>query len=116
MPRAKPRKATMAQVKAKQSNRSRRARAIDASSTAKTTYSQGNRDGLGRWVKNPRRSDVSGVDTKGSGRAGVKLYPKPAKARTTARKKSTGWNVSDAQKERVLSEMMAQRKYRNRRH
>ena len=88
MPKAKPRKATMAQVKAKQTTRSRRARAIDASSTAKTTYSQGNRDGLGRWVKNPRRSDVSGVDTKGKGRAGVALYPGKPKSKPKKKRSS----------------------------
>ena len=79
----------MSQVKSKQAKRSRRARAIDASSTAKSTFSTGNRDGLGRWVKNPRRHDVSGVDTKGSGRAGVKLYS-PTKKRKTKSKRSTG--------------------------
>ena len=78
----------MAQVAAKQAKRSRRARAIDAASTAKSTFSTGNRDGLGRWVKNPRRHDVSGVDTKGSGRAGVRLYtPAPKKRK---KKRSTG--------------------------
>ena len=82
MPRAKTKKATMEEVKSKQSKRSRRARAIDASSTAKTTFSTGNRDGLGRWVKNPRRSDVSGVDTKGKGKAGVKLYTPKRKTKS----------------------------------
>jgi len=69
MPRAKTRKATLADVKAKQARRSKRARAADAAGTAKSTYGQQNRDGLGRWMKSPRRHDVAGIDTKGAGKA-----------------------------------------------
>ena len=78
----------MTKVRAKQAKRSTRARSADASSTAKSTFSQSNRDGLGRWTKNPQRHDVSGVDTKGKGRAGIALYPGKAKPK---RKKSTSY-------------------------
>ena len=84
-----PRKATITQVKSKQAKRSTRARAIDASSTAKSTFGQMNRDGLGRWMKNPRRSDVAGVDTKGHGKAPVSLRKLVAKRK---KRKSTQWH------------------------
>ena len=82
MPRAKTKKATLPQVKSKQAKRSTRARAADASSTAQSTFGRGNRDGLGRWMKSPRRHDVTGVDTVGKGKA-------PAKKK---KRKSTQWH------------------------
>ena len=80
MPKAKTKKATLTQVKSKQSKRSTRARAADASGTANSTFGQRNRDGLGRWMKSPRRHDVAGVDTVGKGKA-------PPKKRKSAKRK-----------------------------
>ena len=74
--RTKTRPATLAEVKAKQARRSSKARAADSAGTAKHTATASNRDAMGRWMKNPRRMDVSGVDTKGKGAA-------PRKTRTT---------------------------------
>ena len=61
-------KSLMQKVKAKQSRRSTRSQAADARSTARKTASQSNKKGLKRWLKKPSKTDVSGVDTKGSGR------------------------------------------------
>ena len=69
-------KATIAEVRRKQGRRTTRAKAADAAGTAKHTASTTNRDALGRWMKNPRRMDVSGVDTKGKGHT-----PKKSKKR-----------------------------------
>jgi len=71
-------KALIQKVKTKQSKRSARSQAADARRTARTTASQSNTKGLKRWLKKPSKSDVSGVDTKGSG----KSPPKKRKKRT----------------------------------
>ena len=86
-------KSTLTKVKAKQSRRTRRARAADAAGTAKTTFSTRNRDGLGRWMKSPRRTDVSGIDTKGAGRAGITLRQHLSDVR--AELKARGMSKSD---------------------
>ena len=73
--------ATLKAVRSKQASRSRRARAADSHATSKSTFSTQNRDGLGRWVKNPRRHDVSGIDTKGRGKPGLSLKPSSMRRR-----------------------------------
>ena len=56
-------------VKRKQKSRSAKARAMDARKTAKKTVTTTDKAGMKRWRKNPGKSDVSGVDTKGKGKA-----------------------------------------------
>ena len=60
---------TIKQVEARQRRRSKRARAADSAGTSRSVFGRLNRDKLGRWMKNPRRHDVAGVDTKGKGKA-----------------------------------------------
>jgi len=42
---------------------------MDARKTAKKTVTTTDKAGMARWRKNPGKSDVSGVDTKGKGKA-----------------------------------------------
>jgi len=75
---------TVPKVKAKQTRRSNRAKSADSAQTAKRTFASLDKEGRKKWLKNPERYDISGVDTKGAKftKSGVqRVSIRPSKAR-----------------------------------